>query len=221
MSHNTIRWTDKEIKFLKENFSIHGAGYCSIKLNRTIEAIRIKANRLNIKRDGFSRYKKKDSPKGYNHCYKCNQILPETDFYRKTKHGTYGKKSDICRSCSREKARHFYKKYKSNFFERRKKDPIHYIYVRLKASAKKRGIEFNLNEQDLRDKFVDYCPVFNIKLKFFDNSDNSPSVDRIDNNKGYCKENIFVVSTKANCLKNKSSVDDLKKLYEFYSKLQM
>jgi hypothetical protein len=219
MPYNNIRWKQEEIKFLKENFSIHGAGYCSIKLKRTIEAIRIKANRLNLKRDVFSRYKKKYSPKGYNHCYKCNQILPESDFYRKTKYGSYGKKSDMCRSCSREKARHFYKKYKSNFFERRKKDPIHYIYIRLKASAKKRKIKFDLKEEDLRDKFVTHCPVFNIKLNFFDNSDNSPSVDRIDNSKGYYKENIIVVSTKANCLKNKSSIDDLKKLYDFYSNL--
>ena len=42
---------------------------------------------------------------------------------------------------------------------------------------------------------------------------NSPSLDRLDNNKGYTKENISVISYKANRIKNDASFEEIEKLY--------
>jgi hypothetical protein len=65
------------------------------------------------------------------------------------------------------------------------------------------------------------CPVLGIPIipfcgKF---APNSPSIDRIDSSKGYTKDNIIVVSFRANCIKNNATVEELEKIYKFYSSL--
>lgn len=213
------RWESHEIEYLKNNYALKGAGFCGKSLKRSPESVAKKARELKIKRDGNTRYNRKETPIGYSHCWMCDNILPDGQFYKKTAQGNYGKKSNCCRACSQTKARHHYGKYKWTMFCRREKDPIHFIYIRLKASAKKRGIPFFLSEQDLRDKWTNHCPIYKKELVFFSNSDWSPSVDRINNNIGYTKENIIVISRKANLQKNNTTVEELKLLYEFYSSL--
>lgn len=213
-------WTKEQINYLKDNYPLHGAGYCAENLGRSPESITNKASRLKILRNGNSRYKRQEAPNGYLNCGGCNQTLPEGLFYSKKDIGKYGKRNNYCRNCCQKKARHHYGKYKWNMFERRKKNPIHFVYIRLKGSAKKRHIYFNLTEQELRDKFVTHCPVYGKKLIFFSNSDWSPSVDRINSKKGYVADNIIIVSKKVNMQKNNSTVKELKKLYEFYSNIE-
>lgn len=94
------------------------------------------------------------------------------------------------------------------------------IYNRLKASAKRRGIAFELSLVDLhRLAWPISCPVLGIGLKFNrgEAKDNSYSIDRIDNTKGYTIDNIVVVSLKANKLKNNASIDELGKIAGYYS----
>jgi hypothetical protein len=215
------RWTVEEVEFIKKYYPSNGAGYCANKLKRTPESIMIKARLCKIKRDGTSRYNRKKTTAGYSHCWICDEILPDGQFYKKTPEGKYGKKSNICRGCNQKKARHYYGEYKWKVFDRRDKDPIHFIYIRLKGSSKKRGIHFNLTEQDLRDKWNTHCPIYKKTLVFFSNSDWSPSIDRINNKIGYTKENIVVVSTKANMQKNNTTVEELKLLYNFYSSIKI
>lgn len=95
------------------------------------------------------------------------------------------------------------------------------IYNRLKASAKKRGIEFTLTLGDLHAlAWPISCPVLGIGLRFNRGKaeDNSYSIDRVDNTKGYSIDNIVVVSLKANKLKNVASADELERLSSFYKK---
>jgi hypothetical protein len=96
------------------------------------------------------------------------------------------------------------------------------LYSRLKASAKKRGIEFSLKLTDMYH--IDYpltCPILNIPMKFNTGSaeDNSYSVDRIDSAKGYSIDNIIVISNKANRIKNNATNEELSKLSRFYEQL--
>ena len=96
----------------------------------------------------------------------------------------------------------------------------HTIYNRLKNSAKKRNIEFNLSLTDLNNiTFPISCPILNIPLQFNTNTvkDNSYSFDRIDNNKGYSIDNICIISYKANKLKNTLNINDLDKLKEYFN----
>lgn len=102
-----------------------------------------------------------------------------------------------------------------------RRDPeIRQIYNRLKQSAKRRNIEFNLTICELNNlTFPITCPILGIPLKFNRNrlQDNSYSIDRINSTKGYCIDNIVVISWKANRLKNNASIKELQQISEFYN----
>lgn len=96
----------------------------------------------------------------------------------------------------------------------RQKNPEKSMYTLLKSRAKKFNIPFNLNIEDI--KIPEKCPVLNIPLLKESvkggkkgPKHNSPSIDRIDNSKGYIKENIQVISNQANTMKNRASPEEL------------
>lgn len=96
------------------------------------------------------------------------------------------------------------------------------IYNRLKQSAKKRNITFNLTLVDINNLgFPLTCPILGIPLTYNRGKaqDNSYSIDRIDSTKGYEPDNIIVISNKANRMKNDGTIEELKMLAEFYSNL--
>lgn len=63
------------------------------------------------------------------------------------------------------------------------------------------------------------CPVLGIPLHREDKSTwmNAPSIDRIKNTEGYTKENIIIVSRRANILKRDATIDELILIAQFYS----
>lgn len=105
-------------------------------------------------------------------------------------------------------------KIKTNFIERtyntstdRRKG---YMIRNVKYSAKRRGIDFNLNYTDL--ELPAYCPLLGIKLNYttrYQDCDHA-TIDRIDNNLGYIKGNIIVLSRLANNMKNQASFKEIK-----------
>lgn len=84
---------------------------------------------------------------------------------------------------------------------------------RLKQSAKRRGIKFNLTAKYLeslgRPK---YCKYLEVELDYSTSTllPNSPSVNRIDNTKGYVEGNVEIISNKANTMLSDTSKEDLK-----------
>ena len=89
------------------------------------------------------------------------------------------------------------------------------IYNRLKGSAKKRDIPFDLTITQLNElTFPISCPVLGIPLKFNRGQmqDDSYSIDRIDSTQGYTIDNIRVISWRANRLKNNATNEELIKL---------
>ena len=94
------------------------------------------------------------------------------------------------------------------------------LYSKLKSSAKKRGIEFDLTIHDMY--MIDLpisCPALGIPLRWNIGAakDDSYSFDRIDSSKGYTFDNLEVISFKANRAKNNLTEEEMKKFCLYYS----
>lgn len=90
--------------------------------------------------------------------------------------------------------------------------PEYNLWSGAKERAKKYSRDFDLEVSDI--KIPELCPVFRIPLVcgVKKQTINSPTLDRLDNNKGYVKNNVWVISHKANSLKRGASVEELENL---------
>ena len=94
------------------------------------------------------------------------------------------------------------------------RDPLKQYYYGLKKSALSRNLEFNLTHDDI--VIPEYCPVLGLKINRGDSlTEDSPSFDRIDNTKGYTKDNIQVISWRANRIKSDASLEELEKICNY------
>lgn len=92
-----------------------------------------------------------------------------------------------------------------------------YLLTQIKNRARRRSIPFDLTIDDIN--IPEYCPIFGIKLRYNPDKrlgDDSPSVDRIVPEVGYVRSNIIVISLKANKLKQNATLEEMKRLCEFY-----
>lgn len=89
--------------------------------------------------------------------------------------------------------------------------------------AKAKNIYFELTEQDIKAVWPedDLCPALNIPLVVSQGeiADNSPSLDRIDINKGYTKDNIQIVSMLANQIMSCATPDQVIKVGQYFKEL--
>lgn len=119
---------------------------------------------------------------------------------------------------NKEHLKTYFKDYsRQNYsIEKRRKKYIENIELELlhhaKNRAKIKNLEFNLVKEDII--IPKNCPVFGIKIGFH-NKESVPTLDRIDNSKGYIKGNIQVICSKANRLKNNGTVEDFKKIINY------
>ena len=88
------------------------------------------------------------------------------------------------------------------------------------------GVPFDLEPQDIKNKLNlagSKCPVLGVDMEISKlgskKNDLTPSIDRIDPKKGYVKDNIIVVSMRANRIKTDATVDEIKRVADFYEKL--
>jgi hypothetical protein len=85
-----------------------------------------------------------------------------------------------------------------------------------KSNATRIGVEFNIEFGDL--VFPTHCPILGLELDYFTEQgweENSPSFDRIDPSKGYVKDNVAIISMRANRIKNNGSVEEHQKIVDF------
>jgi hypothetical protein len=156
-------------------------------------------------------------------CTKCKIEKDLSEFYetKTTKDGyTYNCKNChlIYREANRDKAAKYMQHLRSIKGEelrtrkrelRRQQDYRKKLICQIRGRAKTRGIEFNLTIEDI--PYVDVCPLLGCKLVpgTKDNYEYTHSVDRIDPTKGYVPGNIWVMSKKANSMKNNATKEEL------------
>jgi hypothetical protein len=92
-----------------------------------------------------------------------------------------------------------------------------------KLRSKRKNLPFDITEEDLFNVATEYCPITNKKLhyihrKFNKDYANCASLDRIDSSKGYTKDNIRIISLRANVLKSCCSFEDLLNMQNYFIK---
>lgn len=81
-------------------------------------------------------------------------------------------------------------------------DPVPYMLRSAKYRARYKGVDFNLEPEDI--SIPERCPVFDIPIAPFLGAGNPAcaTIDRVNPNKVYVKGNVKVISMKANRLKS-------------------
>ena len=132
-------------------------------------------------------------------CIKCGKVKPLDEFYRNPQ-APSGKRHE-CKSC-----------FSIYCAGRHRANPAYSMWCSAKQRAKKHGLPFDLTPQDIL--VPTHCPILGIPLIISKNgkgkpSGNSPTLDRIDPTLGYVRDNVWVVSSKANRMKQDMSPEGL------------
>ena len=146
---------------------------------------------------------------------KANKTGPNKGRFQEWTDSEGGKRFTICAQCEKDRFNKRYRVY-----------PIPQLISGFRNRAKKQNVPFNLTVDDMKDLIknaADICPALGVKMeiaKLYANDSNySPSFDRIDPKKGYTKNNIVIVSNRANRIKSDATVNEIRKVADFYEKL--
>lgn len=89
--------------------------------------------------------------------------------------------------------------------------PEYKMWNRAKQRAKAKGMCFNITVDDIT--IPERCPILGIPLIVHSGKSgaykDSPSLDRVDNERGYEKDNILVISQLANSMKGAANEEEL------------
>jgi len=143
-------------------------------------------------------------------CNICKEHRPQTDFYkgkRASKDILGVSRVSRCRQCEMQKYI--------------KLDPRRKMVYAARNRARMGGLECTITVDDI--VIPETCPVLGIPLfarigagrSNRDQLENSPSLDRIDNGKGYIPNNIAVISMRANMIKSNATLAELKAIVAY------
>jgi len=114
----------------------------------------------------------------------------------------------------RSKDKEGYNEYMRSWRTQTPKTKIKTLITVAKGRAKIIGVDFNLTIDDLPPPT--HCPLLGIEINYAAQGrggrDNSPSIDRIDPSLGYVPGNVWIISWRANRIKNNSTLEELKKI---------
>ena len=172
-------------------------------------------------------------------CTHCGEFKPFSEFH-KMKSGKYGYRA-MCKECCKEKYESDGKRNEQRKLARREKrlndeyraqenlknietrhlnkeSLIKQLIRSAKQRAQNKNLDFNIEPSDIT--LPETCPLLEIPLDSHYGSaqDNSYSIDRIDSTKGYIKGNVWVISKRANTLKNNATLEELSLLVKNLSK---
>lgn len=141
--------------------------------------------------------------KSLRKCINCEQIGNVENFLVDSRRNA----GNVCEDCAREGHNALVRRLRTKHRKRN-------IIARIRHRAQINNIPFNLEENDII--IPEFCPVLGIPLFFNDGTGhpeaNTPSIDRLIPEKGYIKENVAVISQRANQIKNSGSADEHEKI---------
>ena len=141
-------------------------------------------------------------------CSKCRRVLSVKMFFKEAS-APDGLRCD-CKQCKRKTTD-----------EWAVQNPITVQTAQMLCSARKRAkdkkIPFNLDSNYIRSRVLSHCPILGIPLEWSALRNNgttalpnSPSLDRIDPERGYVKGNVWIISYRANMIKSNATHEELK-----------
>ena len=141
-------------------------------------------------------------------CSRCGVKKDITEFSPHSGSRGFGGKRSHCKKCNNS--------YCAKYSDSRSNE--YHLWKHAKYRAEKKGLEFSLILEDL--KIPEHCPVLGIPLSKGEGTvhDGSPTIDRVDNTKGYTPDNTEIISYRANSLKGSASPKEIKMLFEYYCK---
>lgn len=163
-------------------------------------------------------------------CITCKEPKEAEAFFRDTRRPS-GRQSE-CRACGKARNSRWHKvnaatatpRIVANVNKQRRANPMKFILKGAKHRAKLAGLEFTITEADV--VAPEFCPVLGIRMKSGlgtrrgnEMRDAAPSIDRIDNSRGYTPDNVVVVSLRANRLKSDATVEELEAVAQYYRRL--
>jgi len=161
-------------------------------------------------------------------CNICKQYLP-LDMFSTNNAIKKDKLSLYCRECDKKKQEAKRRKTPNKHLEyartyqAQKRQSFDYRLQMLLNASKQRAvlknIEHTLTLEQLKAIYPadNKCPVFGTELQFGNAGfrEHSPSIDKIDPNKGYTLDNVQIISWRANRLKADASINELEMLLAF------
>ena len=145
-------------------------------------------------------------------CRICKAEKPLSDFYlrKDTKIPSYRTECRPCQLRMANKERHVIGG----------KEHLRILLRDATKRSSKKNEKVSLTKEDIKEIAVTRCPILGIEL-IIGSQDwyNSPTLDRIDNTKGYEKGNVIMVSHLANSIKNQATPNQILKVGNFYKKL--
>ena len=166
-------------------------------------------------------------------CGKCKEVKLISEFHKIYKNNE--KRQSLCKEChkkshkeyyknnpkkSREKSRKYYQnnseKVKEKNRKRRKDNPIKQWCQTTIYHHKQRGFKVLLKTTELYEvaKNIHNCPICNCKLDWkwgTGRNYNSPSLDRINNQKFLSKSNVQIICDKCNSTKQDRTLKEIYK----------
>lgn len=134
-------------------------------------------------------------------CRECKKIIGEK--HRNENREEFNKK------CRESKRKHYTTEKRRQVYQ---KNITTELYNHAKTRAKKSGIPFTIEQKDVI--IPEMCPILGVPFSFT-KKEMSPSLDRKINEFGYVKDNIFVISKRANRIKTDATIDELEKILQY------
>jgi hypothetical protein len=159
-------------------------------------------------------------------CPDCKQVLP-VEMFSKNKSKRNGLHSH-CKACDGERRRNWYAKTGKQWTkDYAKANPVMIMTQSMvghaRGRAKDKNLPFDIDLDYVRSmvgenaELASHCPALGVPLDWSrmrnnggKHLPNSPSIDRIDPERGYVKGNIKIISYRANQIKSDASHQELK-----------
>lgn len=139
---------------------------------------------------------------------RCKDCAKQDNANRKLREGYRQKENDRNR-VKREADPEWSTKERIRMAKFNSDHPSAHMFYNAKRRAKKNGLEFSIEMSDI--VIPSHCPYLGIPIITGTRYEyeSTPSLDRVDNTRGYTKDNILVVSKKGNSMKNSATFQEL------------